>query len=89
MLAAEKEEIANLEKKQEFTNIIEQLLAAGADPLVKAEDGTTVLEQGNNETIREYMRKQTSGTLKKAVAALPGSLELPNELADLTSNFYL
>ncbi len=81
--AGEKNSI-DLIGKQKFTNIIEQLLAAGADPLVKAEDGTAVWEQTDNETINEYMRKQTSGPLKEAVVALPGLLELPAVVVDLT-----
>ncbi len=74
-------------KKKEANDIIELLLAAGADPLIRAKDGTTVLEQTDSEIINEYMRKKTSGPLKEAVVALPGSLELPNELADLTLKF--
>ena len=108
MFAAECEKISrDLEEKQKFRNIIGQLLAAGADPLLKAKvfwlskndgsfwltrtDGTTVLEQGSNETkeiIKKFMaqkREQTLGPLKEAVAALPGSLELPDELATFIS----
>ncbi len=78
------------EKRQKVTNIIEQLLAAGADPLVKAKDGTIVVKLAHDnpeiqKTINEYMRKQTLGPLKEAVAALPGSLELPDELATFIS----
>ena len=73
-------------KKQKFTNIIEQLLVARADPLVKAKDGTTVLERTYNETINEYMRKKTSKVLKKVVASQL-SLELPDDIASLTLKF--
>ena len=75
----------NVGIRQKFTNIIEQLLAAEADPLVKAQNGRTALDL-NNETINEYMRKQTSGILKKEVASQL-SLELPSAIAKLTSEF--
>ena len=80
------------EEKQKSKNIIDQFRTAGADLLVRKQDDTTVnfftvLEQGDNETINEYMREKILGPLKEAVVALPGSLELPNDIATLTSEF--
>ncbi len=92
MLAADREKFSDNE--QEFTNIIEQLLAAGADPLLRGAThpvarrayDATILEQGNNETIKEYRRKRISGILKEEVASKL-SLELPDDLAILISEF--
>ncbi len=63
------------------------LLAAGADLLRKAKDGTTALEQGNSEIIRNCMRKRTY--MRKIIprilveeVAPKLSLALPKDLAD-------
>jgi len=99
----------DLEEKQKFRNIIGQLLAAGADPLIRVKsfwlsknggfelttrtDGTTLLEQGSNETketIRKFLaqkREQTSRILKEVVAEEPISLELSNDPANVISEY--
>ncbi len=75
MIVAEREKHStDQEKKQKLKNIIGQLLAADANPLVKAKNGTTALEL--SETIREHMREKTSGTLMEVVSRL--SLDLAN-----------
>ncbi len=68
--------------QQESRNIMNLLLAAGANPLLKAKDGTTVLEQGNGETVKKCMRKTISRILVEEVAS-ELSLAFPKDLADL------
>ncbi len=79
MYAAEKEKnlIDNPKCQQELRNIMNLLLAAKANPLLKAKSGITVLEQGNGETVKKCMRKQISGILVEEVP------RLPKDLADL------
>ena len=78
--------------EQNHIGIMKQLFAADADPRVKANDGTTALEQGDSETIRQYMRerereqKQTPGILVNQVEN-SFSLALPDDLANEISKF--
>ncbi len=44
-------------QQEKINDIIELLLENGADPLVKAEDGTTVLDQKNNTVIKKVVQK--------------------------------
>ncbi len=83
--AQEKASTKHPTKKQNFTNIIDQLLTFGADPLVRSKnDGTTVLEQVDSETIRKYMRGKIPGILKKVVSPQL-SRALPDDLANIIS----
>ncbi len=68
--------------QQEFRKIMDLLLAAKANPLLKAKDGTTVLEQGDSETVEKCMRKIIPRILVEEVAP-ELSLVLPKDLADL------
>ena len=70
MYAAWKERnIKNAVRKKEVNNIIELLLKNGADPSIKAKDGTTVLDQGNNAVIIEFMKQETSQEMKNPAAS--------------------
>ncbi len=83
----EKNLISNPKCQQKLRKIIDLLFAAKANPLLKAKDGTTVLEQGNSETVKECMRQQICGILVEEVASelsLVFPLDLAKVIAKLT-----
>ena len=71
------------EKKKEANDIIELLLKNGADPLIKAKDGTTVLDQSNNAIIRKFMQKKIFPILNNEEFS-PLSSNLAQLTAELT-----
>ena len=75
----------NAIEKKEANDIIELLLAAGANPLARTKDGTTALNlDKNNPIIKKFMQQKISSILNnKEFTPLP----LPCDLARLTAKF--
>ncbi len=55
-------------KKKEANDIIDMVLAASTNVLIKTKNGTSVLHQSNNPKIRKLMQQQTTQILNKELS---------------------
>ncbi len=63
--------INNPEYQQKYRNTLKRLFVAKANPLLEANDGTTVLKQIDSEILKECMQQQIFEILVEEVPQLP------------------